>query len=51
MNKRLLIGIDIGTTSTKAVAFDADGTVLDQASQEYPTDYPQPGWAGSCVGI
>jgi xylulokinase len=45
MTKRLLIGIDIGTTSTKAVIFDLDGAVLGQASQEYPTDYPHPGWA------
>src|SRR6187401_2855108 len=45
MSKRLLIGIDIGTTSAKAVLFDADGTVLAQAGQEYPTHYPHPGWA------
>lgn len=45
MPKSLLIGIDIGTTSTKAVVFDPTGTPLAQASQEYPTHYPQPNWA------
>jgi xylulokinase len=45
MPKELLIGIDIGTTSTKAVVFDAQGQVLAQASQEYQTHYPQPNWA------
>ena len=45
MNKQLLLGIDIGTTSTKAVVFDAQGGVLAQATQEYPTHYPHPGWA------
>lgn len=45
MPKRLLIGIDIGTTSAKAVVFDPAGTPLAQAGQEYPTHYPQPNWA------
>ncbi|MCX6047979.1 MAG: FGGY-family carbohydrate kinase [Chloroflexi bacterium] len=45
MSKHLLIGIDIGTTSTKAVVFDRQGNILTQASQEYPTSYPQPNWA------
>lgn len=43
--KDLLVGIDIGTTSTKAIVCDAQGTVLAEASQEYPTHYPQPNWA------
>lgn len=45
MARQLLIGIDIGTTSTKAVAFDSQGAILGQASQEYPTHYPNPNWA------
>ena len=45
MPKALLIGIDVGTTSTKVVIFDRLGHVLAQASQEYPTHYPHPGWA------
>jgi xylulokinase len=43
--KELLIGIDVGTTSTKAVVFDPGGNILAQAAQEYPTYYPLPNWA------
>ena len=42
---QFLVGIDIGTTSVKAVLFDIQGTPLLEASQEYPTFYPQPHWA------
>ncbi len=45
MSRNLLLGIDVGTTSLKAVLFDADGVILGQAGQEYPTFYPQPNWA------
>jgi gluconokinase len=36
------IGIDIGTTSTKAVLFDGSGTVLHQHSIGYEMLHPQP---------
>lgn len=45
MKRNLLLGIDVGTTSTKAVLFDADGALLAQASREYATRYPHPNWA------
>ncbi len=45
MTKDLLIGIDIGTTSTKSVLVDAQGAVLAQAAHEYATAYPHPNWA------
>jgi xylulokinase len=40
-----LVGVDVGTTSVKAVLFDPQGVVLAEARQEYPTAYPQPNWA------
>ncbi|MGI6456778.1 MAG: FGGY-family carbohydrate kinase [bacterium] len=40
-----LIGLDIGTTGCKAIAFDHQGKILAQASQEYDILTPQPGWA------
>lgn len=43
--KDLLVGIDIGTTSTKAIVCDAQGKLLAEASQEYPTHYPHANWA------
>ncbi|MEX1016313.1 MAG: FGGY-family carbohydrate kinase [Phycisphaeraceae bacterium] len=39
------LGLDIGTTVCKAVAFDADGAVLAQAHREYPLHHPAPAQA------
>lgn len=40
-----LIGIDLGTSATKTVLFDENGTVIASASKEYPLYTPQNGWA------
>jgi xylulokinase len=40
-----LIGLDVGTSSTKGVAIDETGAVLADAQREYPLSTPQPGWA------
>ncbi len=39
------MGVDIGTTGCKAVAFSADGAELAGAYREYPLLADQPGWA------
>jgi gluconokinase len=39
------IGIDIGTTATKAVCFDLQGNVIDQISHSYPMYHPKPNWS------
>ena len=36
------IGIDIGTTNTKAILFDSNGTALKKSSVEYPILLPEP---------
>ncbi|MGN9808182.1 gluconokinase [Micromonospora sp. BQ11] len=41
----IVIGVDLGTTSTKAVAFDVDGDQLAHHSVGYPLNEPQPGYA------
>ncbi|WFE60276.1 gluconokinase [Micromonospora sp. WMMD712] len=41
----VVIGVDIGTTSTKSVAYDTDGRQLASHSVGYPLDEPQPGFA------
>lgn len=38
------IGIDIGTTGTKAMVFDQDGKPLSSAMREYGCYYPNPNW-------
>jgi gluconokinase len=42
---RCVIGVDIGTTSTKAALYDSAGGVLAQHSVEYPLFTPVPGAA------
>ncbi len=41
----IAIGMDIGTSGTKAIAVGADGVVLASAVVEYPLITPRPGWA------
>jgi gluconokinase len=41
----VVVGVDLGTTSTKAVAFDTSGREVASASAGYPLDEPHPGWA------
>lgn len=42
----LLLGIDVGTSSVKAVLFDSEANViLAKAGQEYPLYHPAPGYA------
>ena len=39
-----LLGVDIGTTGTRAVLFGETGEIITSSYQEYPLFYPQPGW-------
>jgi len=39
-----LMGLDIGTTGTKAVIFDLEGNILAAAYREYHLESPHPGW-------
>ncbi len=41
----VLLGIDIGTSATKAIAIDLDGRVVASASGEYPLHSARPGWS------
>ncbi|RLP95015.1 carbohydrate kinase [Micromonospora sp. CV4] len=41
----MVVGVDIGTTSTKTVAYDTGGRQLATQSVGYPLDGPQPGYA------
>ncbi len=42
-NEKLLIGIDLGTSATKAALYRCDGTLVAEASAEVPLYYPKPG--------
>ena len=41
----LLLGIDIGTASSKGVLATADGAIVASASVQHDMDLPRPGWA------
>ncbi|MER7077077.1 xylulokinase [Saccharopolyspora kobensis] len=44
MAEKVLLGIDIGTASSKGVLVSADGRILARASRQHETSYPHPGW-------
>lgn len=39
-----ILSLDQGTTSSRAILFDADGRIVAVAQREFPQIYPQPGW-------
>ncbi|HBT02502.1 MAG TPA: glycerol kinase [Citreicella sp.] len=41
---RYILAIDQGTTSSRAILFDADLRVAAQAQEEFPQHFPQSGW-------
>jgi len=41
----VLVGVDVGSSGSKAVAIDIAGRVLGSGSKSYTTRYPKPGWA------
>lgn len=40
----VVVALDQGTTSSRALVFGADGRVLGMAQREFPQVYPRPGW-------
>ncbi|HEX5838030.1 MAG TPA: FGGY family carbohydrate kinase [Anaerolineales bacterium] len=43
MQKKYLIGVDLGTSGTRAALYQIDGKLVAEASQEVPLYYPMPG--------
>jgi glycerol kinase len=44
VTKEYVAAIDQGTTSSRCIVFDADGTVVSVAQREHRQIFPQPGW-------
>lgn len=42
---KYVIGVDIGTQSTKGILMDADGQIITSASRSYSVETPKPLWA------
>lgn len=39
------IGVDLGTSAVKLLLMEADGTIKNIVSKEYPLMFPNPGWS------
>lgn len=44
MDKKYVLAIDQGTTSSRAILFDKQGSIVGMAQKEFPQLFPQPGW-------
>lgn len=42
--KQYLMALDQGTTSSRCILFDRNGTIVSVAQKEFQQYYPQPGW-------
>ncbi|MGD1066715.1 MAG: glycerol kinase GlpK [Vulcanimicrobiaceae bacterium] len=40
----VILALDQGTTSSRAIVFDAQGSIVAFDQQEFPQHFPQPGW-------
>lgn len=43
-DKKYILSLDQGTTSSRAILFDHKGAIISQAQKEFTQYYPQPGW-------
>jgi glycerol kinase len=44
MNKKYLLALDQGTSSSRSIVFDAQGRIVAMAQREFRQIFPQPGW-------
>lgn len=44
MTEKFMMALDQGTTSSRAILFDKNGTVFHTAQQEFPQLFPESGW-------
>ena len=59
MDKKYILSLDQGTTSSRAIVFNKQGEIVGSAQQEFPQIYPHTGWVehdpieilGSQVGV
>lgn len=44
MQGKYIVALDQGTTSSRAIIFNADGSILGSAQKEFRQIFPKPGW-------
>ncbi len=42
--QKLILALDQGTTSSRAIVFDEQAAIVASAQAEFPQIYPQEGW-------
>src|SRR5476651_325090 len=42
--QQYILALDQGTTSSRAIVFDQNGTIVSVAQKEFTQFFPQPGW-------
>src|SRR5689334_14524281 len=43
-DKQYILSLDQGTTSSRAIVFNKEGSIVSLAQKEFTQIYPQPGW-------
>ena len=44
MSEKFILALDQGTSSSRAIVFDHEGTVRSVAQKEFTQHFPKPGW-------
>lgn len=44
MEKKYILSLDQGTTSSRAILFNKKGEIVEVAQREFPQYFPKPGW-------
>ncbi|MDD4779375.1 MAG: glycerol kinase GlpK [Tissierellia bacterium] len=44
MNKKYILALDQGTTSSRAIIFDRNGNIVSSSQKEFQQVFPNPGW-------
>ena len=44
MEKRYIVALDQGTTSSRAIVFDREGKIVGVSQREFAQIYPEAGW-------
>ena len=44
MDKKYIVALDQGTTSSRAVLFDSEGGIVGISQKEFEQHFPKPGW-------
>ena len=44
MEKKYIMALDQGTTSSRCILFDKNGSICSMAQKEFRQIYPVPGW-------